>query len=195
MIRVAFLRHAPTAWNRDRLLQGRADPPLLDEARAALAMRRLPTPVDGFAVAVSPLRRAGETAAALGLGRSRTEPRLVEMDYGAFEGRRLDELRAELGDGLATNERRGLDFRPPGGESPREVRERLRDWLAGLRADTLAITHKGVIRCVLTLAYDWDMTGRQPVRLDWSAVHLFAIDGAGNPMPLELNIPLARRQE
>ena len=64
----------------------------------------------------------------------RPEPRLVEMAWGEWEGRRLADLRAELGDAMIENEARGLDFRPPGGESPRDVQERLKPLLACLSA-------------------------------------------------------------
>ncbi len=54
---------------------------------------------------------------------------LIEMDWGDWEGLTLDEICARHGEEFARNEARGLDFRPPGGESPREVLERLRPWL------------------------------------------------------------------
>lgn len=196
MTLIAFLRHGPTEWNRERRLQGRSDLPLLEESHAWLAAHRLPPPFDRARVHVSPLQRARETAAALGLPRPAIEPALIEMSFGAFEGRNLALLRDELGDGLRENEARGLDFRPPGGESPREVRARLARWLAamaGAGEPQLAVTHKGVMRCLLTLAYGWDMTGRQPVRLDWTALQVFRLDDRGHPEPHQINLPLLPR--
>ena len=78
---------------------------------------------------------------------------------------------------MRQNEARGLDFRPEGGESPREVSSRVGLWLEGITTPTLAITHRGVIRVALAAATGWDMTGRPPVKLDWSAVHFFRIAG------------------
>ena len=49
---------------------------------------------------------------------------------------------------MSENEAAGLDFRPAGGESPRDVQDRLLPWLAGLRGPTVAVTHKGVIRAL-----------------------------------------------
>ena len=74
-----------------------------------------------------------ETAVLLGLN-PQPEPRLIEMAWGAWEGRRLSELRAELGDLMRENEERGLDFRPPDGESPRDVQNRVRPLLAEIAA-------------------------------------------------------------
>ena len=65
---------------------------------------------------------------------SPVEPRLVEMDWGDYEGYTLAELRAARGVDLAANEARGLDFRPPGGESPRDVQARLAPLLAEIAA-------------------------------------------------------------
>ena len=74
----------------------------------------------------------------------RCDPRLVEMHWGEWEGRLLAELRDELGAPMRENEARGWDFRPAGGESPREVWARIQPWLAEVAAagePTLAITH------------------------------------------------------
>ena len=90
------------------------------------------------------------------------------MNWGRFQGRRLAGLRAEMPGAMAANEARGLDFRPPGGESPREVCARLRAFLVERAADprpVVAVCHKGVIRAALVLATGWDMRGRPPMRL------------------------------
>jgi probable phosphoglycerate mutase len=121
------------------------------------------------------------------------EDRLIEMDWGDWEGRTLADLRAELGEALQINEDNGLDFRPDGGESPRGVQDRLRPWLveiAGEGRDVAAVTHKGVIRALMAEAYGWEMMGTPPVKLDWTRLHLFHIDAEGRPEPVEMNIPL-----
>jgi len=196
MIRLGLLRHGRTAWNAEHRLQGRREVPLLPEARAHLAGLRVPVP---FAEAVwhtSPLGRARETAALLGGAAARVEPRLIEMDFGTYEGRRLSELRGEFGEEMRRNEARGLDFQPPRGESPRQVQDRLRPWLeacAGEGGDHFAVTHKAVIRAVLALAFDWQMLKAAPVRLDWQALHVFVLDDRGRPRPLQMNLALERR--
>ena len=105
------------------------------------------------------------------------------MSWGAWEGRRLADLRAELGEEMSANEARGWDFRPDGGESPREVLARVRAWLAELKAPTLAVTHRGVIRAVYAQAASWNMLGKPPARLAWDAVHVFRLEG--NELALE----------
>ena len=112
------------------------------------------------------------------------------MDWGDYEGHSLAELRLRYGSGFTDNENRGLDLQPPGGESPRQVQQRLLPWLAGLRQDTGAVTHKGVIRAILSLALDWPMLGRQPVKLDWQCLQEFSITNDGRPALVAANVPL-----
>ncbi len=189
MIRLAVLRHAATAWTEAKRLQGRSDPPLSADGRAAAAAWRLPPELGDWPIRSSPLARARETAALLARGRPVTaDPGLTEMAWGDWEGRTL----AELGDTdprFAVEAARGLDMTPPGGESPRMVQARLAPWLAALAAPTVAVTHKGVIRALLGLATGWDFLGKPPLRLSWSAVHLFSVDGGAVAVE-RVNLPL-----
>lgn len=189
----AILRHGPTAWSVEGRLQGRRDLPLSPEGRRRVAAWHLPAELAGSAWRVSPLRRAGETAMLLGISDPVVESAVTEMDWGKWEGQRLAELRASV-PGLAAMEAAGLDFRPPGGESPREVQARLRPLLARIAKDRVPVTvvaHKGVIRALLALATGWDMRAKPPQRLAEDAVHLFEIDSTGTPAVCRLNLPLA----
>ncbi len=189
---LALIRHMPTAWNAAGRLQGRADPGLDPET---LPDWQVPAELAGFRWLTSPLSRAIATARRLGVTAA-SEPRLTEMNWGGWEGRTLGELRAELGAEMAAMEAKGLDFRPPGGESPRDVQRRLLLLLAEIAAagqPAAAITHKGVIRAVLALATGWDMLGKPPHRLSWSAAHLFRLDPCGRPRVERLNLPLEQR--
>jgi probable phosphoglycerate mutase len=188
---LALLRHGPTLWTAERRLQGRTDLPLSPEGRAAVARWRLP--VDDLLWLTSPLRRAQETAALLGHGEALVDERLVEMSFGQWEGRRLEELRSELGPAMTELEQRGLDFCPPGGESPREVQARMRPLLAELgrrSGDFLAVTHKAVIRAIYALATGWTMRADPPSRLEEFALHIYELAADGTPTVRQLNLPL-----
>lgn len=192
MTRLALLRHGPTAWNGEKRLQGRADRPLSVEGEAQVRSWTLPPEVAGFRWLTSPLIRARRTAALIGVEPA-IEPAAIELDFGAWEGRRLAEIRAEDPDGTAANEARGLDFRPPGGESPRDVQARLAPLLARLShegVDTGIVTHKGVIRALLSLATGWPMVDKPPVKLFWDRVHLFELAADGTPHLVQPNLPL-----
>ena len=194
MTLVAFLRHGPTIWNAEKRLQGMTDIPLSEAGRAQIATWTLPEMVGGWRWQSSPLSRARETARLLRASQVEPVEALREMRFGKWEGFRLDELRLRFGAEMLGNEARGLDLVPPGGESPRQVMDRLRPWLATLVAegrDTVAVTHKGVIRVALAMATGWDMKERQPVRLDWQCLHMFRAGTDGSLAVERLNIPLS----
>ena len=197
MTRLLFLRHGSTEWNEAGRIQGRRDVPLTPRARDFLSSRRLPV---GFGERCrwvsSPLLRARETAHALGAVDLEIEPRLVEMDWGGWEGRSLPALREELGGAMRENEARGLDFETPAGDSPRRVQERLRPWLreiAEAGRPVAAVSHKGVGRALLALAIGWDMKAKAPVRLRWEHAHRFEVSQSGEPRLAEPNVAFVPR--
>jgi len=192
-----LLRHGPTEWTAARRLQGRSDISLSTAGRSVVESWRLPERAAHGDWISSPLGRATETAEILRRSHRQAtdlliEPRLVEMSFGEWEGQTLADLRAIHGMAMIEWEGRGLDFRAPGGESPRDVQDRLRPWLEQLAAgdkDALAVTHKGVMRALYALASGWDMRGKAPHRLLDNAAHEFELDRAGLRIR-RLNIPL-----
>ena len=190
-MRLLMIRHGRTEWNAVRRIQGRTDVPLSPEGRAEQAGRAVPPAFRDAPCRVSPLSRARETAALLGLDGAVIDERLIEMDFGEWEGRTHAELRAADPSGLEEQESRGLDMRPPGGETPREVQARLTGLLAELTGDRVVlVTHKGVMRAALSLAWGWDMTADPPVRIDWSAGQVLSWHGGALDVDA-VNLPLA----
>jgi len=192
MTRIALIRHGPTEWNEQKRLQGQTDVPLSADGARKVAGWTLPAEFHDFDWVASPLTRARQTADLLGLT-TRPEPALIEMHWGDWEGLTRDELIKKYGDGYAERTARGIDLRPHNGESPREVRARFAAWaqrVAEGGRDTGAVAHQGIIRAALSLATGWIMMGKPPVRMDWSSVHLFAVDAAGAVTIDRLNISL-----
>jgi probable phosphoglycerate mutase len=191
----AILRHAPTGWNAEGRLQGLTDIPLSPAGEAAAKSWRLPTPADRWRRMCSPLKRARQTAELVQPPAALTvESRLREMSFGVWEGKSVAQLRAEGGETFAAAERLGLDFHPPGGESPRIAMNRIAVWareIAQSGEPVVAISHKAAIRALLALATGWDMTGRQPVRLDWKCLHFFAAYGDGKVTLERPNVSLS----
>ncbi len=193
MTLLAVIRHGPTAWNEDGIVQGRSDIPLSETGRDLVSSWRPPAELAGFEWVSSPLSRAVETAAILSGKPESTDARLIEMDWAEWEGMRLPDLRAELGNLMKAWEAKGLDFHAPGGESPREVQVRLRAFIAERAATgrpTVAVCHKGVIRALYALAVSWDMTDKAPEKLHDNCAHLFELASDGMPTPHRLNLPL-----
>ena len=212
-VRIVMLRHGPTAWNASQRIQGHTDVPLAPKAARALTSRRLPARFAGFGWIASPLQRAVQTARLVagrtmpesarahpGDGFPAVEPRLREMSWGRWEGRTIAAVRDELGaakfDRLTAQ---GPDFRPPGGESPRELQARLLIWMAALPSNqpgVVAVTHKGVLKAMLGLAFGWNLTGKAPIRLQWDRIHEFSyVRATAQVVLLEPNIPLVRPEQ
>jgi probable phosphoglycerate mutase len=91
-----FARHGQTAPNRDGLVLGRADPELTEQGQhQAELLGRAVAREPVTRILSSPLLRARQTAeaisAACGVGVS-VDERLVEIDWGAWEGRATGSL-------------------------------------------------------------------------------------------------------
>ena len=193
LVPLIMLRHGPTDWNQQGRIQGRIDRPLSEQGRNQVSGWRLPSPWHDYRWVTSPLARARETAALLGHDDVAREVALIEMHWGAWEGWRLEDLRQQRDRDMVSNEARGLDFRPSGGESPRAVQDRLKPWLrrvAEAGEPTLAVCHKGVIRALYCLASGWDLTGEPPEKLRDATAHQFLLSADGSPAIERLNLSL-----
>lgn len=183
-MKLALLRHGITDWNLEKRIQGQIDIPLSDVAIKQFEGKSIPRAIVHYRWYCSPLSRARQSAELLGLRDYRVEAALMEMNWGDWEGEILKPLRRQLGQSMRENEQRGLDFCPPNGESPRQIQQRLQPWLNGLSGrDSAAVVHKGIIRCIYAMAFDWDMRGDAPLRFDWDAIHVFQLDRQGRLLP------------
>ncbi|MBO9395520.1 histidine phosphatase family protein [Shimia sp. R9_2] len=162
MIRLAMMRHGHTAWNRAHQIQGRTDIPLDDQARADLEEFTLPAPWGEADLVSSPLARARETAEIVAGRSPEMVDALTEMDWGQWEGKKGVDLQADPNSGFRDIEAWGWDYRPPEGESPREVWARIAPWLFGCERDTLAVCHIGIMRMILAKAHGWNFDGPAP---------------------------------
>lgn len=98
MSQLWLIRHGETEWSATRRHTGRTDVALsaLGERQGALLGRRL-AGCAFAAVLTSPLRRASDTCRIAGYGdRAQQDDDLREWDYGDYEGRTTEELRAHV---------------------------------------------------------------------------------------------------
>ena len=95
--RVFLLRHGETEWSKSGKHTGRTDIPLTERGRAlAKATGDVGRHLIGGAPALvvcSPRERARDTAELAGLHVDRIDERLVEWDYGDYEGITTEEIR------------------------------------------------------------------------------------------------------
>jgi len=76
-----------------------------------------------------------------------TDRRLRERCFGTWEGRAWDDIHAETGDTMLGMLTDPAGWRPPGGETTYELRDRVLGWYADLPCDgrVVAVTHGGPI--------------------------------------------------
>jgi probable phosphoglycerate mutase len=168
-----FARHGQTQANVEKRFSGYKDTPLTALGRAQAGavgeiLRRELGTARGFAFVSSPLARAQTTMRiareVMGLAPDdfSTDTRLKEINLGVWDQLTDDEARAQS---PALFQQRGDDkwhVRVPGGENYAEVAARVTDWLAELKADTVAISHGATTRILrgLLAGLDWrEMSG------------------------------------
>jgi probable phosphoglycerate mutase len=178
------IRHAQTEWNRERRIQGWSDSPLtLEGERQADGWGAHLQAMPWTLVLASDIGRALATARIvnrrLGLPLL-TDHRLRELDWGQWTGKTVRQLRGEVPDIVAAQERAGWDFQAPGGETRRSQLERSRcALLDAARARPggaiLVVTHEGVIKSLAYhLAGDSTPPTERPERHIYRLVRIWA---------------------
>ena len=146
-----LIRHAPVDGPRGVIHAPDAPADVSDAADFAALKTKLPA--TAFAVC-SPARRTRETALMLGLD-AVEDAAFREQDFGAWTGRRHNDLAAELGEAYRAFWKSPASNRPPGGESFVDQIARARAGLASLPAgDAVLVVHSGTVRAVLAIALD-----------------------------------------
>lgn len=153
-----FVRHGQTEWNRLGRLQGQKDIPLNDLGRRQAqrngrALKAILSTGE-WRFHASPLARAMETMqiilAEAGLDAEiAADGRLMEVAYGAWEGRTLGELAAADPESFAAREADKWGFVPPDGESYEMLGRRVATWLAEIDHPAVVAAHGGVMRVLL----------------------------------------------
>ena len=197
-MKLALIRHGPTEWNAQGRIQGTRDLPLSDAGRALFARLAPPSDFVHAQAYTSPLWRARESAALLGLSNPRIDARLTEHNWGRWEGMTREEILAHDGADAFQRAGTGIDFTPPGGESTSALIERVRDFLTGIargEKDAIAVAHRGVLRSAYALATGWQMLTPMPDALDLSKALVLSLEPNGSIAIEALNVPLEERSK
>lgn len=147
-----LLRHGETDWNHQGRIQGSKNSPLtglgLAQAQKQAAILKFAiSDLSRHALFVSPLGRARTTAGiALGRFEAKVDPRLRELDCGAWEGLTPAE-RATRDPELVASCKTDFDLyrNAPGGEGLQALEARLRSFLNDLNGPSVIVAHKVVL--------------------------------------------------
>jgi broad specificity phosphatase PhoE len=161
---IYFVRHGETAWNAEGRLQGQAENDINENGRRqadlnGARLRELVADLGAFDFVASPMRRTRETMervrAAMGLPPQdyRTDPRLVEVNFGDWQGFTFAELEAAQAGVTRPRKKNKWNFLPPGfgAESYQMLMERILPWLNEVSEPTVCVTHGGVMRTVFRI--------------------------------------------
>jgi broad specificity phosphatase PhoE len=184
-----YVRHGETDFNSQGRLQGRRDTVLNTHGRQQAAecgvllgdlFVRDHRRAQDFKYVSSPLKRARETMeivrAMLGLEAHNYEvdARLIEIAYGEWEGLTLHEIETRNASVLSARERDKWDFAPPGGESYRELADRIGNWYRPLTADTVVAAHGGGVRALMAILNIVPEEQATHAQIEQGVVYVFA---------------------
>ncbi len=162
---LTLIRHGETRANLDGVWHGSTDTPLTDRGRAQaerVAKWSLEQRRDAVALYSSHLQRARHTAQAISAALEielQVSEELGEYDLGEWEGKTYVNLFEEHK--LWHHMKSDPDFAPHGGESPRQVAERLASALERIAARhpgrrVLVVTHGGALSLGLAQLLEGD---------------------------------------
>jgi alpha-ribazole phosphatase len=170
---VYLIRHTKTA-TEPGLCYGRTEVALSGSFAedACNLITKLPEITRDTTIIASPLSRCTSLAELLGQP-FKTDERLLEVDFGAWENRRFDQLDQIQVKHWADN---FVTVSPPGGENFKELCDRVgRFWeelLANQQAgQVLIITHAGVIRALLAHVLQLPPANAFKFRVDAGSLH------------------------
>jgi probable phosphoglycerate mutase len=185
-LRLIAVRHGQTESNATRRYVGQSDSPLTPVGREQVArLKERFASVTFDAVYSSDLGRALTTAQALTEPHGHPivqDPRLRERDYGEFEGRIYDDVRAEHPELYAALDRFSTTTPMPGGESVDEVFARVGSFCDNLMADppgenVVLVAHGGVVRALLGTLLDLPFRAVRWARCENTSVSVFEYEG------------------
>lgn len=158
-MKLVLIRHGQTDWNLAQRLQGHSEIPLNATGRdqaSALARRLSNQSFD--LIYTSDLERAMETATILAGGKKevKTDPRLREINFGAWEGLTYDEIKQKYPEKLALWENDVYHNAPPNGETVEQLTKRIKLALDDLNANhnrtLMVVAHGGALQSMVCLA-------------------------------------------
>ncbi|MDY5497919.1 MAG: alpha-ribazole phosphatase [Anaerobutyricum sp.] len=165
-MRIYLVRHGETMLNRTGCYYGKTDAVLSETGIAqAKSLGKLFGGTEFDYVVSSPLVRAYNTAEIITRGRTQEifcDSRLVEQDFGIFEGLTYEQIKEQYPKELTAWNKEYETYRIPGGESFSMVRGRVEEFLSDLPRENktmLLVAHKGTLGHLLSAMLSLPLNG------------------------------------
>ena len=190
MTELILIRHGETDWNRELRFQGQVDVPLNDigHEQARRVAQRLATESVHHLVS-SDLIRAQQTAQPVARHSLAPQPldpvmdaALREQDFGAVDGMRVADIKAQHPQAWAQWVRFEADYAFAGGESTRQFHARVMAALRALaqkhpRQTLVVVTHGGVLDMVYRSARALPLSGPRQSQIPNAGLSRVRIQG------------------
>ncbi|MCF8108662.1 MAG: histidine phosphatase family protein [Desulfohalobiaceae bacterium] len=194
---IYLLRHGEILTGPGKRFIGQTDCGLSARGRRqALAWKPFFTGCTLSHIFCSDLCRSQQTAELIAGARAdrlRIEPRLREISLGDWENQAMDAVRAAHPQAWAQRGRDLAGYRPPGGESFRDLSRRVLsffdDLQTGLQADMLLVGHAGVNRVLLCSLLGMPLNNLFRLGQEYACLNCIQVRGAAYQIQ-GLNMPV-----
>jgi probable phosphoglycerate mutase len=177
---IYLLRHGEIEQSEEKRFVGQADLPLNENGlhQACLWQQKLKTGLFEK-IYSSDLRRASQTALIIAghhKGKVHVLPALREINLGKWEGLSVADAQALFPEEWQRREKDLVTFRPPGGESFRDLALRIGpvfdQIVQGLEGDILIVAHAGVNRVIICQVLGMDLANLFRLGQDYGSLNL-----------------------
>jgi probable phosphoglycerate mutase len=193
---LVLIRHGQTSLNAERKFRGHIDVDLdgIGIAQAAQLAAYLPPIARIEHVYSGPLRRTMQTAIPIAEEFNAVlyeEPRLIDLDYGGWAGRLMDEIAEQSPEAYEQWTQGEVSLEIPGGETVLNAELRFEEFLSEAlvchAGDTIAfVTHDIICQLATCMLLHRPLSEFQMIKHDTAAFSLFVFD-ADRPRAIYLN--------
>ena len=181
-----LIRHGHTEYSDLGAIAGSSDVALSQAGRDAVTVAAGSLDIDSITTFhASTLTRAIDTASLLGGDTIVEDARLVELDFGDWEGKTWQQVHDDDPDHLSEWSENWVERAPPGGETFQALANRADDWLQDIKAlpddhRLVVAAHGGTIRALLCLALELPLSCAMRFSADYAHVTLLSLSRGGS---------------
>ena len=173
---VHLIRHTPVKVS-SKICYGRLDVPLSENFHSDINKIKKKLTKKYDIIYSSPSKRCIFLAEALDIGQYQIDDRLLEINFGDWEGLKWNEInKVKLNNWMEDF----VNISPPNGESFNNMYIRITEFIKILRIENfnkvLIVTHSGVIRCFLAYFLKFPLINSFKIPIGFNGHYIFKLD-------------------